>query len=443
MSRPHLNVCLLGHEGHGKSTLYKALAPGGGSIALRNRDVQLFDPPSAWALESIAAHLTQCDAILIVVSVEASVTPLLGAQLELARVCDVQRALIVLSHCEQEQEEEVLDLVEFEVRDALHQRGFDGDEAPAFRGVDSIASILMSLDLTLSLPANPEASPRSEVTRLSARLDRLRSVDPADDPAPLKSSDELCVVVRDAHQRARLRPTSASLYPGDDGAIELEFEKPIHARTNDRLFLFRLGGKDLFACGLVQRTHPSFLSKDLRGQDFSGASLSQADFRSAKLGEANFSRAQLSNANLMSAQLPAAQLPHANLSRADLSHADLAGADLSNANLRGADLMGANLAQANLTGADLSEANLRGVNLEGAACDDATFTQADLLGVRLHGAEFRMEALQAGRNFTPIPREGRRPAWQGCSCCGPSWGCPYGHGDIFWDQDACMVCGWH
>ena len=80
--------------------------------------------------------------------------------------------------------------------------------------------------------------------------------------------------------------------------------------------------------GLIAKDKPVI---DLRGVDFSEASLRLADLR----------RASLIGADLRWANLNEANLSRANLSGAYLSGADLSGADLSGAILSGADLSGA------------------------------------------------------------------------------------------------------
>ncbi len=179
--------------------------------------------------------------------------------------------------------------------------------------------------------------------------------------------------------------------------------------------------------GSVASSHSlDFHGRDLRGADFSHATLDFADFRGARLDGATLMEAHLHAAELTPVNEPdviidapagpqkrrdlrrisqqqrseVASLRNARLSGADLSQAklilaDLRGADLSGAHLEGADLSFAQLRHASLAGAHLAGADLSNSVLDLADLRDADLRAANLAGASLVGADLRSAKLMA------------------------------------------------
>lgn len=144
-----------------------------------------------------------------------------------------------------------------------------------------------------------------------------------------------------------------------------------------------------------------FTGMDLRGGNFTGASLHKANFKNADLRGAIMISAMFLEANFIGANLEGA-----NLERSDFNDVDMRNAILENANCYRANfehsrmddvnLKGANLKQSCLQGVNLSNANLAGANLEESLLRDARLNFADLQGANLHRADLQGADLPRG-----------------------------------------------
>ena len=139
-------------------------------------------------------------------------------------------------------------------------------------------------------------------------------------------------------------------------------------------------------------TDASMKKTDLSHGDLRGADLSGADLQSADLGSANLRKATLWNARLEHANLSNAELQAAVLDRTSAVNADFRGAKLGEAKLNGANFLNANFSNANLKKADLSETNLQGAVflhafLKEADLGLAKLDRANLFRAKLHGAD--------------------------------------------------------
>ena len=138
------------------------------------------------------------------------------------------------------------------------------------------------------------------------------------------------------------------------------------------------------------RTRPgetvSLPDADLRGADFSDASLGRANFARANLSNAKLDASDLQKANLAGAKLQAASMARANLRRAVLdgcsgSHVSLQGATLHDASATGEGT--------HLRYAVFDDANLANADFHDAVLDNSSFMGATLRGTNLHGADLR------------------------------------------------------
>ena len=105
---------------------------------------------------------------------------------------------------------------------------------------------------------------------------------------------------------------------------------------------------------------------NLRGCNFSDASLDRADLSHSMIDGSNFSGTGLNSANLKETFLRDSCFCGANLLNADFTDAYLNEVNLARANLPRTDLRQARLVHCKLKGADLSEAELAGVDLTGS-----------------------------------------------------------------------------
>ncbi|WP_024563628.1 elongation factor Tu [Candidatus Phytoplasma tritici] len=165
-NKPHLNVGTIGHVDHGKTTLTAAITQVLSTRGLaksraydqidnapeeRERGITIKTshveyetekrhyahvdcPGHADYVKNMITGAAQMDAAILVVSGADSVMPQTREHILLARQVGVPKIVVFLNKCDLSPDEQILELVEMEVRELLSQYDFPGDEIPVIRG---------------------------------------------------------------------------------------------------------------------------------------------------------------------------------------------------------------------------------------------------------------------------------------------------------------------
>src|SRR5512132_111183 len=183
-TKPHLNVGTIGHIDHGKTTLTaaitKVLAEQGGNTTVKsfdeidnapeekargitintshveyetaNRHYAHVDCPGhADYIKNMITGAAQMDGAILVVSAADGPMPQTREHILLARQVEVPQIVVFLNKVDMVDDEELLELVELEVRELLSKYNFKGDEVPIILG-----SALKALESTSTDVNAPE-----------------------------------------------------------------------------------------------------------------------------------------------------------------------------------------------------------------------------------------------------------------------------------------------
>ncbi len=182
-NKPHVNIGTIGHIDHGKTTLTAAitkyLAMVGGAEMMdyasidkapeeRERGITINTahveyetearhyahvdcPGHADYIKNMITGAAQMDGGILVIAASDGPMAQTREHLLLARQVNVPPILVFLNKCDQVDDDELLELVEMEVRELLDFYGFPGDDTPIIRGSALNALVSESTD-----PAAPE-----------------------------------------------------------------------------------------------------------------------------------------------------------------------------------------------------------------------------------------------------------------------------------------------
>ncbi|MEZ5019372.1 MAG: elongation factor Tu [Bacteroidales bacterium] len=202
-SKPHVNIGTIGHVDHGKTTLTAAitmvLAKKGLSevrdfdsidnapeekergitintshveYSTANRHYAHVDCPGhADYVKNMVTGAAQMDGAIIVVAATDGPMPQTREHILLARQVNVPRIVVFLNKVDLVDDEELIDLVEMEVRDLLTFYKFDGDNAPVIRGSalgamnhepkweDKVMELMDAVDSYIPIPPRENEKP--------------------------------------------------------------------------------------------------------------------------------------------------------------------------------------------------------------------------------------------------------------------------------------------
>jgi len=167
-TKPHVNVGTIGHVDHGKTTLtaalvntqasrslatglsYKDIAKGGTerdetkTVTIASAHVEYETesrhyahvdcPGHADYVKNMITGAAQMDGAILVVSAADGPMPQTREHILLARQVGVPKIVVFLNKVDIVDDEELLELVEMEVRDLLNEYGFPGDDTPVVKG---------------------------------------------------------------------------------------------------------------------------------------------------------------------------------------------------------------------------------------------------------------------------------------------------------------------
>ena len=167
-SKPHLNIGTIGHVDHGKTTLTAAITKilskvEGSKVSYRDfwsidnapeekergitiqiahveyetdkRHYAHIDCPGhADYIKNMITGAAQMDGAILVVSAADGPMPQTREHILLARQVNVPSIVVFMNKIDQVEDEEILDLVELEIRELLTEYGFPGEEIPVVRG---------------------------------------------------------------------------------------------------------------------------------------------------------------------------------------------------------------------------------------------------------------------------------------------------------------------
>jgi elongation factor Tu len=197
-TKPHVNIGTIGHVDHGKTTLTAAISKVLHEKGFGSEDIKSFDqidnapeekergitintahieyetanrhyahvdcPGHADYVKNMVTGAAQMDGAIIVVAATDGPMPQTREHVLLARQVNVPKLVVFLNKCDMVEDEEMLELVEMEMRELLDQYDYDGDNTPIIRGsalgalngvekwVNSVMELMEAVDTWIPLP---------------------------------------------------------------------------------------------------------------------------------------------------------------------------------------------------------------------------------------------------------------------------------------------------
>ena len=202
-SKPHVNIGTIGHVDHGKTTLTAAITKrqaekfGGEFVDYANIDkapeerergitintshveyqtatrhyAHVDCPGHADYVKNMITGAAQMDGAILVIAATDGPMAQTREHILLARQVGVPKMVVFMNKCDMVDDEELLELVEMEVRDLLNEYGFDGDNTPIIRGsalkalegdpkyVEAIDKLMDAVDTWIPTPERDNTKP--------------------------------------------------------------------------------------------------------------------------------------------------------------------------------------------------------------------------------------------------------------------------------------------
>ncbi|MBN1775242.1 MAG: elongation factor Tu [Clostridiales bacterium] len=207
-NKPHINIGTIGHVDHGKTTLtaaitkvlsfsgkaaYKEYGTIDSAPEERARGITINTahveyetdarhyahvdcPGHADYIKNMITGAAQMDGAILVVSAADGPMPQTREHILLARQVGVPYIVVYMNKCDQVDDEELLELVEMDIRELLNQYEFPGDDTPIIRGsaleaveststdagapeYKSILDLMEAVDSFIATPARPTDLP--------------------------------------------------------------------------------------------------------------------------------------------------------------------------------------------------------------------------------------------------------------------------------------------
>ena len=204
-TKPHVNIGTIGHVDHGKTTLTAAISKVLHEKGFGSEEIKSFDqidnapeekergitintahieyetanrhyahvdcPGHADYVKNMVTGAAQMDGAIIVVAATDGPMPQTREHVLLARQVNVPKLVVFLNKCDMVEDEEMLELVEMEMRELLDQYEYDGDNTPIIRGsalgalngvdkwVDKVMELMDAVDNWIPLPPRDTDKP--------------------------------------------------------------------------------------------------------------------------------------------------------------------------------------------------------------------------------------------------------------------------------------------
>ena len=202
-NKPHLNIGTIGHVDHGKTTLTAAITKVLSEKGLaEKRDFSQIDaapeekergitintahveyetanrhyahvdcPGHADYVKNMVTGAAQMDGAILVVAATDGPMPQTREHILLCRQVNVPRVLVFMNKVDMVDDEELLELVEMEVRDLLSSYEYDGDNSPVIKGsalgalngepqwVATVEELMDAVDSWIELPVRDQDKP--------------------------------------------------------------------------------------------------------------------------------------------------------------------------------------------------------------------------------------------------------------------------------------------
>ncbi len=207
-TKPHVNIGTIGHVDHGKTTLTAAITK---YLALKGQaqfeDYASIDkapeekergitintahveyetdarhyahvdcPGHADYIKNMITGAAQMDGAILVIAATDGPMAQTKEHILLARQVGVPAIVVFLNKCDQVDDEELLELVEMEVRETLDKYEFPGDEIPIIKG--------SALNALISESNDPDAPEYACIKELMDAVDNYIPTPPRDDSLP-------------------------------------------------------------------------------------------------------------------------------------------------------------------------------------------------------------------------------------------------------------------